>query len=124
MNARRSLIAVFALAAAVACRADDQRTDTMNAEGAMQERQNMPPAVVAQLDSGTQAFRVQDYGGALRHYGRVTELAPEVGAGWFGVYMAHDALGNDEEAAAALERAQAIVPEATLIHEDGSGGSP
>lgn len=123
MNARGAWICVVASAAALSCRPDDQRTETMDPVKAMQARANMPKEVVAQLDSGTSAFRADDLAEALRHYTRVTELAPDVAAGWFGVYMAQDALGDDAAAAAALKRAQAVVPGATLLH-DGSGGGP
>jgi Flp pilus assembly protein TadD len=86
----------------------------------MQSREDMPPAAVAQLDSGTVAFRMDDFEGALRHYTRVTEIDPDIAAGWFGVYMAEDALGHSDRAAAALERARGVVPGATLLH-DGEG---
>lgn len=122
MNARRSVIGVLVMAAAVSCRPDDQRTDSLDPGQAMQAREDMPAEVVAQLDSGSTAFRHDDYEAALVHYTRATEMAPEVGAGWFGVYMAEDALGNAEAAHEALERAQALVPGATLIHDDESGG--
>jgi tetratricopeptide (TPR) repeat protein len=109
--------ALFVLTGAVSCRPDDQRTDTLDAQQGMQSREEMPPAAVAQLDSGTAAYRVDDFEGALRHYTRVTELAPDIGAGWFGVYMAEEALGRPERAAEAMERARSLVPGATLLHE-------
>jgi tetratricopeptide (TPR) repeat protein len=108
--------ALLLLSAAVACRPDDQRTDTMDPSEAMQVRENWPPEVVAQLDSGSAAFRADDHQAALAHYTRVTETAPDIAAGWFGVYMAQHALGNTEAAMAAYQRAQGIVPGATLIH--------
>jgi Flp pilus assembly protein TadD len=117
MSTRHPLIAVLALAAAVSCRPDDQRTDTLNPHEGMQERESMAPDVLAQLDSGTAAYRADDFESALRHYRLVTELDDEVGAGWFGVYMAEHALGNTEEAQVALERARGIAPGATMLHE-------
>ena len=116
MSMKRPLVFVLALGAVISCRPDDQRTDTLDPEEARQERENLPPAVVAQLDSGSGAYRADDYEAALRHYREATELDPDVGAAWFGVYMAHLALGNTEEAAEALARAQGAVPGATLIH--------
>jgi len=56
----------------------------------------------------------------LRQYTLVTEIAPDIGAGWFGVYMAADALGDSERAEAALDRARSLIPGATLLH-DGDG---
>ena len=119
MNTRRAFVAVLVLAAAYSCRPDDQRTDTLDPVQAMQARENMPPEVVAQLDSGSQAFRTQNFEAALGHYEKVTEMAPEVGAGWFGVYMAEDALGNEPAAFEALERARELVPGATMIRDNG-----
>jgi tetratricopeptide (TPR) repeat protein len=120
MTTRRAMTAFLVLAAVFACRPDDQRTDTLDPQQGMQSRENMPPAALAQLDSGTAAFRADDYEAALRHYTRVTEIAPDMGAGWFGVYMAAEALGDVERAEESLERARSIVPGATLLH-DGDG---
>lgn len=119
MQMTRSLAGAFALAAWLACGPDDQRTDTMDPT---QARENMSPQVVAQLDSATAAFRSNDHGAALAHYTRATEMAPDIGAGWFGVYMSQNALGNAEAAADALERARALVPGTTMIHDGGGGG--
>ena len=124
MRVTRTLVGSFVLAAALSCgdAEGDQRTDSLDPEEAMQARENMPAELVAQLDSGTLAFRANDVEAALAHYTRATEIAPDVGAGWFGVYMAQDALGNREAAAEALERAQSLVPGTTMIH-DGSEGA-
>jgi tetratricopeptide (TPR) repeat protein len=120
MRTRHALTLLLVLAAAVSCRPDDQRTDTLDAEQGMQSRENMPPEAVAHLDSGSAAFRADDYQEALRQYTLVTEIAPDIGAGWFGVYMAADALGDAERAKAALDRARRVIPGATLLH-DGDG---
>lgn len=116
MSAKRTLTAALILAAALSCRPDDQRTDTVDPQAAMQQRESLSDEVRAQLDSGSVAFRAEDHEGALAHYERAAEMAPDVAAGWFGVYMAQHALGNDSAAAAALEKAQSMVPGATLIH--------
>ena len=91
MSAKRGLTAVLCLAAVASCdRPADQRTDTMDVQQAIQqERESLPPDVLAQLDSGGAAFRADDHQGALTHYTKATELAPELAAAWFGVYMAH-----------------------------------
>ena len=114
------MTALLLLAAAVSCRPDDQRTDTLDPHQGMQTREQMAPAVLAQLDSGSASYRADDYDGALRHYRRVTELDPDVGAGWFGVYMAEQALGRPEAAQEALDRARGVVPGATLLHNGDS----
>ena len=111
-----ALLASMLLAVALGCRPDDQRTDTLDPHQGMQARQQMSPELVAQLDSGTAAFRADDHEAALRHYTRATELDPGSGPAWFGVYMAERALGRPEAAEAALERARGAVPGATLLH--------
>lgn len=121
---RTALMIPVLLTTALGCRPDDQRTDTLNPHEGMQARTQMAPEVVAQLDSGTAAFRADDHEGALRHYTRAAELDPENGPAWFGVYMAERALGRPEAAEAALERARGVVPGATLLHGDGEDTLP
>lgn len=121
----RGMLALgLVLTATVSCRPADQRTDELDPTGGAQARENMPAEAVAQLDSGNVAMRGDDYEAALTHFQRVTELAPDFGAGWFGLYMAHRELGNGEEAEAALERARSIVPGATLLHQDATDTVP
>jgi tetratricopeptide (TPR) repeat protein len=112
---RRWTVSVLLLAAVVSCRPDDRRTDTFDPQEAMQHREDLPADVLAQLDSGSASFREDDLEGALAHYTKATELAPDLGAAWFGVYMAQHALGNMEAAEAALEKAQSVNPGATLL---------
>lgn len=118
MITRTVFTLVLAVAATISCRPDDQRTDDLDPTGGAQARENMPAEAIVQLDSGNLAMRNDDFEAALGHYTRVTELAPDFGSGWFGLYMAHRELGNVDEAAAALERARSIVPGATLLHEE------
>lgn len=118
MTRRHAAITALILAGALGCRPPDQRTDEFDTSGGAQARENMPAAAVIQLDSGSTAFRNEDFETALDHYTRFTELAPEFGAGWFGVYMSHRELGNEDAAAAALERARGVVPGATLLHSE------
>lgn len=119
MSARQRLTMAVLLASAASCNPapEDQRTDTMDVQQAIQqERENLPVEVTAQLDSGSAAFRTDDYQAALAHYTKATEIAPDVAAAWFGVYMAQEALGDADAAREALAKAQAVEPGATLIH--------
>ncbi|HSM62028.1 MAG TPA: tetratricopeptide repeat protein [Longimicrobiales bacterium] len=116
MSANRGLVLVLAVAAAVSCRPDDQRTETMDPQEAIQKREDLDPRVVHHLDSGSVLFRNDDHQGALREYRAATEIDPNAAAAWFGVYMAEHALGNEEAAQEALQRARSTVPGATLIH--------
>lgn len=118
MSIRRSILLIVALTLLSGCRPPDQRTDSLDPLGGATAREEMRPEVVAQLDSGSQAFRADDFDNALAHYTAVTELDPENAPGWFGVYMAHRELGNMEEAQAALEHTRELVPGATLMHPD------
>lgn len=124
MIMRNATVIVLALAFSVACRPADQRTEELDPTGGAQARVNMPVEAAAQLDSGNIAMREDDFEAAVTHYTKVTELAPGFGSGWFGLYMAHRELGNEEEAAAALDRARGIVPGATMLHPDPSDTLP
>lgn len=68
-----------------------------------------------QLDSGNVAFRAGEYENALRHYQAATEAGPGNLSGWFGVYMAYQALGDSEAADSALERARRQVPGTSIM---------
>lgn len=112
---------VVALALALAaCPPDDQRTDTLDPGTAGQE---LTGEARAQLDSGNVAFRADAYDQALVHFTRVTELAPDDPTGWFGVYMVHDALGNQAAADSAIARARSMAPGASLIRDTLPEGS-
>jgi hypothetical protein len=106
----------IALITAIGCRPDDQRTDSVDPDAARQERASWDPAMTSQLDSGNVAIRADSFAAARRHFTTVTEMAPDVAAGWFGLYLAERALGNEEGATAASERAQAIASGASLLH--------
>ena len=110
------LVAGLALVLVVGCRPDDQRTDTVDAEVWAEQRAQLSPEFRALLDSGSAAFRRDDYEAALELYTEATEQDPNVPAAWFGMFMAHQELGNTTEAEEALERARSAVPGATLIH--------
>ena len=116
MTGSRAFLVASVLMAFLACRPADEQTQDFDVSGGAQARENMPAEAVVQLDSGTAAFRDGDFEAALEHYTRFTELAPDFGAGWFGVYMTQTELGDSAAAAVALERARGVVPGATLLH--------
>lgn len=114
---RLALLCCCGVVAAAGCqRPDDQRTDTISADQVRQAREQLSPAVVAQLDSGNLAYRARNYEEARRHYQAAAQADPEAGAAWFGVYMAEQALGNLAAADSAMRRAQQLQPGASLIH--------
>ncbi|MEJ2539228.1 MAG: tetratricopeptide repeat protein [Gemmatimonadota bacterium] len=117
---RTALWGVCVALSATACLPDDQRTDSLDPSTAGQE---LSAEAMAQVDSGNVAYREGEYQAALAHYMRVTEMAPDNATGWFGLYMAHEALGNTAAADSAIAEARKRNPGASLIRdtlEDGS----
>ena len=117
---RAAALALAAALLASGCRPDDQRTETVDPRA----RAEIPAPVLAQLDSGSAAFRADHFGGAEAHYRRATELDPGIAAGWFGRYMVAQRMGQADSAAAYLERAQQIAPGASLIHPTPADTAP
>lgn len=119
MRTTRDLAFVLLLVGTAGCGSEPEPPPQTPAEApvvVVEERAGLSEEFLAVLDSGSEAFRADDYQASLAHYTRATELDPEVAAGWFGVYMAHQALGNAEAAAEALERARALDAGADMIH--------
>lgn len=79
------------------------------------------PEIQAVLEEGNEAYRARDFETALERYEAALAMDSTVNASWFGVYMAHEALGNDEEAAAVRER---LGVGGTVPHPGMGGGSP
>jgi tetratricopeptide (TPR) repeat protein len=108
----------------VACGTAEEGAPAEAAQPEVNEaRAALSDEALAQLDSGNVAYGARALDEALRHYLQVTELAPDQASGWFGVYMAHDALGNTEAADSALARAGELAPDAEVPHPvvDSSG---
>lgn len=123
MTKRRSSLALaglVSLALAGCSPPDDQRTDTLDPTTAGRD---LSADARVQLDSGNAAYRAGDYTQALVHFTRVTEMAPGDATGWFGIYMAHDAMGNKAAADSAIARARSQAPGASLIRDTLEGGA-
>lgn len=106
------------------CGEEDQRTDSVTPDDVRRAREALDPRLVAHLDSGNTAMRARDPAAALEQYREATVIDPESAAAWFGVYMAAGALGQEEEATAALERARDLEPRASLLDPDTLDGDP
>jgi tetratricopeptide (TPR) repeat protein len=106
---------LLGVAALTACRPADQTTETIDVQAGVRARESFPQEVVTQLDSGNAAYTTGNYQEALRHYQAAALAGPDIPSTWFGVYMAHHALGNIPAADSALERARARVPGASLL---------
>ncbi|HUG40768.1 MAG TPA: hypothetical protein VMM12_09790 [Longimicrobiales bacterium] len=119
-------LALVGVIAASACgpRGDDQETGSISREDVHEARESLDPAVAAALDSGNAAYRAKRYAEARDHYAEATRLGDDVAAGWFGLYMAELALGNPEAAEAAVERARALAPGASLIRPTEMDSAP
>lgn len=115
MPARRWIWAMgWVFLVGTACMPDDQRTDSVDPSSAGRE---LPAEAMAQLDSGNVAYREGEFQRALEHYLRVTEMAPDDATGWFGIYMAQEALGNAAAADSAIAEARKRNPGASLIRD-------
>jgi tetratricopeptide (TPR) repeat protein len=118
----RIMIAALAAAAALGgCRqdrgpADDQRTDTVTPRTMEEARAGWPEGLGQLIDDANAAYSAGNYEEASALYRRAAELAPDVTAPWFGIYMAEHARGNIAAADSAMTRAQALAPGASLIH--------
>lgn len=117
----RGLVAAALLAfptlAACACGGGESPDDARVPLGEPAERLAWPAGVAARVDSGNAAIRSGQPERARRHYVEATRLGPDVGAAWFGLYMAERALGNEAAADSALARAGAMAPAARVHHE-------
>ena len=86
---------------------------------------DLPSSVTVHLDSGNVAYRAGEYEEARRHFQAAVAADTSAAAGWFGVYMAERALGNDAAADSALRRAGGL-GEASDMHpgagSDAEGG--
>lgn len=105
---------------------DTERTGDMTRQRIGQAQSNLSPAVSAKLDSGNTAYRAGDYERALTHYRSAADLEEEAAAPWFGVYMAYSAMGREDSARAALERAGSLSESGGAFHGagDSAGGMP
>lgn len=127
-NAGRRMMrrTLFTLGCAVAllsgCLPDDQRTDSVESSAAV--RAALPPELLAQIDSGNAAYRRGDFAAAVESFDAVTAAAPDDPTGWFGLYMAHQSLGNAAAADSAIAIARSLAPGASLIRmpSDSGGG--
>lgn len=78
--------------------------DSASTSASMPGRDSLPPTVRAQLDSGNAAYRAGDYEEASRHYRATVQEIPDLASGWFGIYMAAEAMGDSATADSAKAR--------------------
>ena len=99
---------------------DDQTTGSVTGEDVRAARSDWSEAANIQVDSANAAYRADDYQAALRHYEAALAAAGDSKTAkvtaYFGIYMVQNALGDSVAAAAAMQKAQEISPEASLMH--------
>ncbi|MDX1673776.1 MAG: tetratricopeptide repeat protein [Longimicrobiales bacterium] len=117
-NTSKWMVAIAALALA-ACGGDEGERVELGEEPTQAEnrRANWPDGVAARVDSANLYYSNGDYEAAAEVYRDLTEEYPEISTVWFGLYMAESALGNEEAAAAALEKAEGMAPGLGQMHE-------
>ena len=114
----RTGIALIAIGLAACSPPDDQETGSIRDRDVREARENLPPELVAALDSGNAAYSQGQYRDALAYYEDAVAVDADEPSGWFGIYMAQLALGNTEAADSAMARARDLAPGASLIHPD------
>ncbi len=80
-------------------------------------RDSWPAELTAAVDSGNAAYAAGRYEEAAEIYRGLAEEYPDIGTVYFGLYMAENALGNEEAAQAALAEAEARSPGLGRMHE-------
>jgi tetratricopeptide (TPR) repeat protein len=80
-------------------------------------RASWPAELAAAVDSGNAAYADERYQESAEIFGRLTGEYPDIGVVYFGLYMAENALGNEEAAQAALAEAEARSPGLGRMHE-------
>ena len=92
-------------------------------EQAQQGRANWPHELEVQVDSANLEFMNGDIAAAAERYRTLTEEYPDIGTVWFGLYMAENALGNEEAAEAALVKVEELAPGLAPAHEAAESGA-
>ena len=101
-----------------ACQGEDQRTESVTPDVVRSAREDLDPGLVVLLDSGNAAIRADDPSAAEDYYRRALDIDTASAAAWFGIYMALEALGREDEAREAIERARDLAPAASLLDPD------
>lgn len=115
----------------VACKAKEEpKTPIGTAQGAAPQRDQMPPAARAALDSGNVLMRGGDAKGAVTQYVAAANADPDNAAPWYGVMMAAQRIGDTKlaDSAAAMVRKKSGNPQLTdsgmaKMHSEGGAAA-
>jgi tetratricopeptide (TPR) repeat protein len=113
----KKLLTVLVVLTATACSQEEGQRVPIGEQSQPDARAEWPAELTTQVDSANLAYANGDYETAAAIYRSLTDEHPDIGTVWFGLYMAEDALGNSEEAAAALEKAESITPGLGQMHD-------
>ncbi|MGK7311827.1 MAG: tetratricopeptide repeat protein [Candidatus Longimicrobiales bacterium M2_2A_002] len=124
----RLWMTALAVLAAAACgeQQEGQRVELGEEEQAAENQQgraSWPYELEAQVDSANLEYMNEQYQASADRYRALTEEYPEIGTLWFGLYMAENALGNEETAQEALAKANELAPGLGPMHEQIESGS-
>jgi uncharacterized membrane-anchored protein len=111
----------------VACGGEepDQRTGSISPREAQQRaRDSLGPGVIAAIDSGNARYREGEFEAARSHFQGVLERDSTVAAAWFGLYMTERALGNQDAADRALERAGELSGGPSMLRPSAGDTAP
>jgi tetratricopeptide (TPR) repeat protein len=110
-------MAILLTLAIAACGNDGQERVPLEGPGSLEEMESeLPAEIQEQLDSANTAYRSGEYDEALALFQEVTEMAPGLAAGWYGVGMTHQAMGDTEAAEAAMMEVHQLAPDLPLQH--------
>jgi tetratricopeptide (TPR) repeat protein len=103
--------------ATMACGDDGQERVPLEGPESLEEMESeLPTEIQEQLDSANVAYRSGAYEEALDLFQEVTRRAPGLAAGWYGVGMTHQAMGDSEAAEAAMMEVHQLAPDVPLQH--------
>ena len=117
----RKWIAVVAVLAVAACSEEEGRRVPLGQDTAQSadRRASWPAELTARVDSANAAIANDEPAAAAEIYRELAQEYPEIGTVWFGLYMAERALGNEDAAQQALDRAGGLSGAAPM---HGTGG--
>lgn len=117
-----ALLSAVALPLLAACSAPDKTaTLPLGAGGTVEgDGPKLPLAVIAALDSGNNAMRIDDYTRAVAQYRAAIAGAPTHAAPWFGLYMAAKEMQDSALADSALSQVRALTNDVAVLpaHEE------
>lgn len=110
---------ILLVVALVGCSEEEGRRVPLGEDTAQsdQRREAWPEGLAVLVDSANAAYAAERYEEAAEIYRDLAEEHANIGTVWFGLYMAEKAVGNEDAAVTALERAESINPGLGMMHD-------